>query len=346
MYFLMVAVISLASIGMVISAVILMIKVVIGRNYKANDIDKVLQLSLYGIFLGALASYLLNSPPLTFVEFILILKLIFTLFLVVTLHEMGHYLAARLFNVSVSTFSVGVGPKLLSFKFLDTNFQFNTIPIMGYVKSDSSKEQELPLIKQCIFYLAGIFINIVCFFIGMTVFFIQQGQSIYDSFVIVYNKFVSLIPMFYSFIANLKFSDIITPEHDLENTIGVYISIANIAQEFWLGFAVLSIMVALFNMIPIPVLDGGRVILAILGSLFALIGIPKKYINVSFTWLFILGVIILYSPAIINNLWATSIDVGMTLPEYLLWMGIILTGIINIQIYLENRRNNNTTPVE
>ncbi len=342
----MVAVVSLASIGITIYSGILMTKIVIGKSNKDNDVEKLIILALYGMVLGALASYLINSPPISFVEFMLILKLIFTLFLVVTLHEMGHYLAARLFNVSVSTFSVGVGPTLLRFKFSDTNFQFNAIPIMGYVKPDSSNEQNLSLFKSCVFYLAGIFINIVCFFIGLTVFFIQQGQSVYDSFVIVYSKFVYLIPKFYSVIASLKFSDIITPEHDLENSIGLYISMANISQEFWLGFALLSIILACLNMIPIPVLDGGRVVLAILGSLFSLIGIPKKFINASFTWLFILGVIILYSPMIINNLWASSIEVGMTFPEYMLWMGIILTAIINIQIYLENRRNNNTTPVE
>ncbi|MDR7080184.1 membrane-associated protease RseP (regulator of RpoE activity) [Neobacillus niacini] len=346
MYFLMVMALTLASMGMIIKAGILLTKEVIGKNNKDDYIGKALKLALYGIVLGSLSSYLLKSPPLTLMEIMLILKLIFILFLVVTLHEMGHYLAARLFNVSVSTFSVGVGPKLLRFKYSNTDFQFHVIPIMGYVKPDSSNEQGLSPIKKCIFYLAGIVVNIICFFIGLTVFFIQQGQSVYDSFVIVYNKFVSLIPMFYSVIANLELSDVITPEHDLENNIGVYISMANIAQEFWLGFAVLSIMLALFNMIPIPVLDGGRVVLAILGSLFALIGIPKKYINASFTWLLLLGALILYSPIIINNLWATSIDVGMTFPEYLLWMGIILTAIINIQIFLENRRNNNTNPVE
>ncbi|MGV2939334.1 site-2 protease family protein [Mesobacillus sp. LC4] len=346
MYYLIVVAIGLASMGMIVMAGILMTKVVIGRSNKDSDIDKVMKLALYGMVLGALSSYLINSPPLTLVEIVLILKLIFIFFLVVTLHEMGHYLAARLFNVPVSTFSVGVGPKLIKFNYSGTNFQFSILPIMGYVKTDSLDEQRLSLIQKCIFYLAGIIINIICFFIGLTVFFIQQGQSVYESFVIVFNKFVTLIPKFYSLIVNLEFSDIITPEHDLENSIGAYISMANIAQEFWLGLAVLSIMVALLNLIPVPVLDGGRVVLAILGALFALIGISKRYINASFTLLLILGALILYSPMIINNLWASSIKAGMALPEFLLWIGITLTGIINIQIYLENRRNNNTNPVE
>lgn len=344
MYFLIVVAIALASIGIIIRAGILMTKVVIGRSNKDSDIDKVMKFALYGMVLGALASYLINSPPLTLVDIVLILKLIFIFFLVVTLHEMGHYLAARSFNVPVSTFSVGVGPKLIKFNYSGTNFQFSILPIMGYVKTNSLDEQRLTLIQKCIFYLAGIIINIICFFIGLTVFFIQQGQSVYESFVIVFNKFVTLIPKFYSLIVNLRFSDIITPEHDLENSIGAYISMANIAQEFWLGLAVLSIMVALLNLIPIPVLDGGRVVLAILGSLFALIGISKRYINASFTLLLILGALILYSPMIINNLWASSIKAGMALPEFLLWLGIILTGIINVQIFLENRRNRKINP--
>ena len=179
MYFLIVVAIALASIGIIIRAGILMTKVVIGKSNKDSDIDKVMKFALYGMVLGALASYLINSPPLTLVDIVLILKLIFIFFLVVTLHEMGHYLAARSFNVPVSTFSVGVGPKLIKFNYSGTNFQFSILPIMGYVKTNSLDEQRLTLIQKCIFYLAGIIINIICFFMGRIGFFIQNGHSFY-----------------------------------------------------------------------------------------------------------------------------------------------------------------------
>ncbi|MFJ7855517.1 site-2 protease family protein [Peribacillus frigoritolerans] len=338
MYYLIICAITLVSIVMLLISTILMIKEIIGKGSDKN-IGRIMKLALYAMFTGALSSYLVNSPPLSMETVFLLLKLIFIVFLIITLHEMGHFLAAKAFKVPVSVFSVGVGPKLFLFNWKNTTFIYKMIPLMGYVKPNIAVEEKLPLLFQCIFYLAGIFVNIVCFFIGLTIYFVQQGQSIIGSFEIVYYKFIEVIPKFFSIIANLKFSDVVTPEHDIENSIGVYISMADLAQEFWIGFAVINIMLALFNMLPIPVLDGGRVVLVVLTSILGIIGIPKKYIKGTFYSLLLFGAILFYGPMIINNIWSNSRQIGMALPEYLLWTGIIVTGLINIQIFLENRRN-------
>jgi regulator of sigma E protease len=63
-----------------------------------------------------------------------ILAFLFVLGIVVFVHELGHFLAARRIGVRVITFSLGFGPKLFSTKRGDTEYAVSAIPLGGYVK--------------------------------------------------------------------------------------------------------------------------------------------------------------------------------------------------------------------
>jgi regulator of sigma E protease len=52
----------------------------------------------------------------------------------ILIHELGHYWAARFFDVKVDTFSFGFGPRLFGFKWGETDFRFSAILLGGYVK--------------------------------------------------------------------------------------------------------------------------------------------------------------------------------------------------------------------
>jgi len=52
----------------------------------------------------------------------------------IMIHELGHYWAARLFDVKVETFSFGFGPRLFGFRRGETDFRFSAILFGGYVK--------------------------------------------------------------------------------------------------------------------------------------------------------------------------------------------------------------------
>ena len=43
----------------------------------------------------------------------------------ILIHELGHYWAARFFDVKVETFSFGFGPRLFGFKHGETDFRFS-----------------------------------------------------------------------------------------------------------------------------------------------------------------------------------------------------------------------------
>jgi regulator of sigma E protease len=49
-------------------------------------------------------------------------------------HELGHYLVARLFGVKVMRFSLGFGPKLLSFTIGTTEYRLSLFPLGGYIR--------------------------------------------------------------------------------------------------------------------------------------------------------------------------------------------------------------------
>ncbi len=65
---------------------------------------------------------------------ITILAFVFVLGVLIFVHELGHFLAARRIGVRVLTFSLGFGPKLLSFRRGDTEYCVSAVPLGGYVK--------------------------------------------------------------------------------------------------------------------------------------------------------------------------------------------------------------------
>lgn len=63
-----------------------------------------------------------------------ILAFIFVIGVLVFVHELGHFLAARRLGVRVLVFSIGFGPKLLKARRGDTEYCISAIPLGGYVR--------------------------------------------------------------------------------------------------------------------------------------------------------------------------------------------------------------------
>ena len=60
--------------------------------------------------------------------------------LLIIIHELGHFLAAKLLGVRVNEFAVGFGPKLFSKRFRDTTYSVNLIPLGGYCAMEGEDE--------------------------------------------------------------------------------------------------------------------------------------------------------------------------------------------------------------
>lgn len=96
---------------------------------------------------------------------------------IVLIHELGHFLTAKLFGVYCAEFSIGMGPKLFSKKKGETEYQIRALPIGGYVAMAGEADQEdneimkdvpyertlkgIKTWKKCVIMLAGVFMNFV-----------------------------------------------------------------------------------------------------------------------------------------------------------------------------------------
>ncbi len=60
---------------------------------------------------------------------------------IVIVHELGHFIAAKLADIKVIEFSLFVGPKLFSIKKGETEYSLRLFPILAYVKMEGEEEQ-------------------------------------------------------------------------------------------------------------------------------------------------------------------------------------------------------------
>ena len=60
--------------------------------------------------------------------------------LIVTVHEFGHFICAKLSKVSVLEFSIGMGPKILQKKIGETMYSLRLLPVGGYCAMEGEDE--------------------------------------------------------------------------------------------------------------------------------------------------------------------------------------------------------------
>ncbi len=63
-----------------------------------------------------------------------VISFIIVLGVLIFVHELGHFITAKLFGVKVLKFSLGFGPKIISKTHGDTEYLLSAIPLGGYVK--------------------------------------------------------------------------------------------------------------------------------------------------------------------------------------------------------------------
>jgi regulator of sigma E protease len=57
-------------------------------------------------------------------------------------HELGHFLAARLRGVGVEAFAIGMGPKIIAWRHGGTEFSLRWLPVGGFVKLHQMVREE------------------------------------------------------------------------------------------------------------------------------------------------------------------------------------------------------------
>ena len=73
-----------------------------------------------------------------------ILSFVFVLGVLVFVHELGHFLAAKRVGIRVLKFQLGFNPTILSFKYGDTEYGIGALPLGGYVKMAGEASEDGP----------------------------------------------------------------------------------------------------------------------------------------------------------------------------------------------------------
>jgi len=187
--------------------------------------------------------------------------------ILILVHELGHLAAAKYTGIPVERFSVGFGPKLWGFRTNETEYQVSAIPLGGYVlpKIETIEDYDrLPLLKQILFSFGGPAANMAaalfCIAIGSA---FQHGITV-SSIITgpvgdlwrITLQIVSAIPIFFDH-----------PEK-LSGIIGIVAfggQHAGMDASRLLSYAILlSVNLAIFNLLPLPPLDGGKIVFSVL----------------------------------------------------------------------------------
>ena len=76
-----------------------------------------------------------------------VLATIVVLGVLIFVHELGHFIAARSVGIPVERFSIGFGPRILGFTRGDTEYVISVIPLGGYVKMGGMDDEIIEVIE-------------------------------------------------------------------------------------------------------------------------------------------------------------------------------------------------------
>lgn len=131
-----------------------------------------------------------------------ILSTILVLGVLILVHELGHYWAAKAVDIEVSRFSIGFGPKLVGFQRGETEYVLSALPLGGYVKMEGMADEEAyaaleggssdgpprepsprdfdakPLWARTIVIIAGVAMNTLFAFVAFTAIARTQGVMV------------------------------------------------------------------------------------------------------------------------------------------------------------------------
>lgn len=228
--------------------------------------------------------------------FIMATQCVLGLSLLIGLHELGHMLAAKAFGMRVEKYAIGFPPKIWSKKIGGTEYSIGAFLLGGFVKISGMVDESLdtnamksepqpwefrakPAWQRLIVMLGGIIVNtITAVMIFTAIVYINgynppQSESSKESHVnkvypSIGESFVKGVSMTGSIVAiQVQFmKKAFSGDIDSSDAFSSPIGLAEVYGgswdwlRFWVITAALSMVLAFMNILPIPPLDGGRVL--------------------------------------------------------------------------------------
>ncbi len=214
---------------------------------------------------------------------LLVLAVILTIS--VGLHEFGHLLMARLLHLRVRSYGLFMGPRVASRRWSGIEWRLNLLPIGGYVSLQGEDRDEgpgsfrtAPAWKKVLVYVVGSLVNLVLAYLALiaiaapvywSMFSGNLAKTVQGSWMFA-NVMVGTIASstsaaFAGFAPHAATNPLDSPFVGLPGMVrasGLFA--AQGVDGLLLFFAAINLSLFLVNLMPIPPLDGGQTVLAIL----------------------------------------------------------------------------------
>ena len=199
------------------------------------------------------------------------IKIIFLLGFLILIHEGGHFTVAKLCKVKVNEFAIGFGPTIWKKQGKETLYALRLIPIGGFVRMEGEDEEseaensfnKASIPKRLAIVVAGAMVNII---FGLLIYFILI-LILYSDIAVAFNAIGTFAT---SLVESIKM--LFTGEvgiNDFTGPVGIsqiVTQVSGIANYVYL-MAVISVSLGITNLLPIPALDGGKVVILIIEAI-------------------------------------------------------------------------------
>jgi regulator of sigma E protease len=222
--------------------------------------------------------------------------------LLILVHELGHFIAARAVGVPVEVFSVGFGPALWRKRIGGTEYRVSLVPLGGYVLPAVKDEQEyflIPINKRIIFSIGGPIANLATILLLFAI--LNAVRLGFSPEGIILQPFIQTADLIQRIF--IAFINLFTKPGSISGIVGILHDGGRFIGGDGINAVRLAIIIsanlAIFNLLPLPVLDGGKILFCFLEKISVRLRplfVPIMVVG----WLLIIGLMI----------YATVMDVG------------------------------------